>query len=83
MNRTWVAETRLEKVGQREDECEAGHDGDDNVYVLNEVRTVEGEEQGAGGHDEEKGEVENASLLGHHNSPAAEVLKRKKALLRS
>ena len=77
MNRTWVAETRLEKVGQREDECEAGHDGDDNVYVLNEVRTVEGEEQGAGGHDEEKGEVENASLLGHHNSPAAKVLERK------
>ena len=83
MIRTWVAETRLEKVGQSEDECEAGHDGDENVYVINEIRTVEREEQCAGGHDEEKGEVENASLLGHHNSPAAEVLKRKKPLLRS
>ena len=44
LNRTWVAETRLEKVGQSEDECEAGHDGDENVDSVNEVRTVEGEE---------------------------------------
>ena len=41
---TWIAETRLEEVGQSEDEREARHDWDENGNFLNEIRTVEGEE---------------------------------------
>lgn len=73
---TWIAETRLEEVGQSKDEREARDDGDENGNLFKEIRTVEGEEQKTGGRDEEESEVENASLLGHDDPAAAEILKR-------